>query len=365
MRLYLNGRFLSQVTTGVQRMAREFTRALDRMIADGTLGDVEASLLVQPDACFGDLAPTTIRVQEIGGARGHAWEQAVLPLHVRDGTLLNLGNTAPILSLGRSIHVAVVLHDLSYRIMPQAYRWPYRATHRMLDTLLTRRIDTIVTVSESERNTIVDHYPYAADRIVVAQNGSWMADELDEVLISPQRSQPYGLYVGSLSQRKNVGGVLATAITLARKRGLRFKLVGVGNAILSTIATDIPDDVRHLIDFCGQVDDQASLKTLYSEASFLLFPSFYEASALPPMEAMAQSCPVVVSNIPSLRERCGDAAIYCDPHDSASIEAAVYRVLDSGNLRDTLVRKGRMRAQHYTWRAQARTIMAALRNRTS
>lgn len=364
MQLFLNGRFLSQVTTGVQRMAREFTRALDTLIADGTFGDIDATLLVQSNARFGDLAPGAIRIKEVGGATGHMWEQFLLPHHVSGGALLNLGNTVPIVSLVRPGQVAVVLHDLSYRIHPKAYRRRYRIAHGAMDGLLARKVDLIVTVSQSERETIGRLYPHAADRIVVAQNGSWMADQLEPVAARAQDQQRHGLYVGSLSLRKNVEGVLATAISLARKRGLRFKMVGESNAILNEIATHIPDDLRHLIEFCGQVEDQASLKALYRSASFLLFPSFYEASALPPMEAMAQRCPVIVSNISSLVERCGNAALYCDPHDLSSMSDAACRVLDDETLRHTLIRRGEERASSYTWRAQAKTIVAALRERS-
>lgn len=364
MRLFLNGRFLSQVTTGVQRMAREFTRALDTLIADGTFGDIDATLLVQSNARLGDLALKAIRIKEVRGATGHIWEQFLLPLHVSGGTLLNLGNTVPIVSLVRPGHVAVVLHDLSYRIYPKAYRRRYRVAHGVMDCMMSRKVDPIITVSQSEREMIGRLYPHAVDRIVVAQNGSWMADQLEPVAVRGQDRERHGLYVGSLSLRKNVEGVLATAITLARQRGLRFKMVGESNSILNEIATHIPDDLRHLIEFCGQVEDQTSLKALYRGASFLLFPSFYEASALPPMEAMAQRCPVIVSTTPSLVERCGDAALYCDPDDLSSINAAACRMLDDKILRETLIKRGEERARHYTWRAQAKVIVAALRERS-
>ena len=363
MRLFLNGRFLSQVTTGVQRMAREFTRALDTLIADGTYRDIDATLLVQSNARFGDLSLKSVKVQEISGATGHLWEQCLLPLHTSGGILLNLGNTVPLASLVRPGRVAVVLHDLSYRVFPQAYRRRYRMSHGLMDAILARTVDPIITVSESERHTIERLYPHAANRIVVAQNGSWIGDRLEPLAPPTKTVAPYGLYVGSLSRRKNVDGVLATAISLARQRGLCFKLVGESNAILNDINTAIPSDLRHMIEFCGQVEDQTMLKSLYRDAQFLLFPSFYEASALPPMEAMTQRCPVIASRIPSLVERCQDAAFYCDPNDEASIEAAACRVLDDETLRQDLIRRGEDRAQHYTWRAQAETIVDALRDR--
>jgi glycosyltransferase involved in cell wall biosynthesis len=82
----------------------------------------------------------------------------------------------------------------------------------------------------------------------------------------------------------------------------------------------------------------------------LVFPSFYEASSLPPIEAMACGCPVVASSIPSLRERCGDAAIYCDPAAPLEIADAVYRIIVDEELKEDLREKGLERAALYDWK---------------
>ena len=100
--------------------------------------------------------------------------------------------------------------------------------------------------------------------------------------------------------------------------------------------------------FAGKLSD-AALEAHYDAASVLLFPSFHEASGLPPVEAMAHGCPVVVSEIPALRERCGDAALYCDPHDVATMVAQVGRILDDTDLAADLADRGRERAAAFTW----------------
>lgn len=357
LRIAINGRFLSQRITGVQRMAREFVRALDGLIEDGTLGGVEARLLVQDDAALGDLAPRVIPVEVLPGAHGHLWEQWVLPRRVGDGWLLNLGNTAPVLSLMGKRPVAVVLHDISYRLFPDAYRLRYRLAHRLLNMMLARRADPLITVAEAERETIRRYHPAAADRIMVAQNGGWPGDA--EMPPRPGK-RGYGLYVGSLSRRKNMEGVIATATALARERGLPFLLVGASNPILTAIQEELPADVRALVRWLGPVEDLAALRALYRDAAFLLFPSFYEASALPPMEAMAQGCPVIASRIPSLEERCGNAALYCDPADIGSMRAAARRILDEPGLADALAARGAAHARRFTWRSQALEIVSAL-----
>lgn len=362
LQLAINGRFLSQDTTGVQRMAREFTRALDRLIAGGHFPDLDVRLLVQSNADLSDLQLTAVNIEVLGGWRGHAWEQFVLPRHIRDAWLLNLGNTAPIISLLARKTVAVVVHDLSYRIFPGAYRPLYRLGHRLMDKVLMHSARLIFTVAETERAMIAGLYPAALSRIVVAQNGGWR----DDAVARPENPRPrpaggYGLYVGSFSRRKNVKVVIETAVALARSRGLRFKIVGASSPILQDIHMNLPADVRPLIELCGQVEDVAELEALYRGALFLLFPSFYEASALPPIEAMAQGCPVIVSDIPSLRERCRDAALYCDPYDPAAVLAATVSLLDQPELASDLVARGLNLAGRCSWRNQAISMITTIR----
>jgi glycosyltransferase involved in cell wall biosynthesis len=122
----------------------------------------------------------------------------------------------------------------------------------------------------------------------------------------------------------------------------------------------VPETIRERVTWLGQVDDPARLAAAYRGARCLVFPSFYEASPLPPTEAMAHGCPVVAAEIPSLRERCGDAALYCDPHDRAAIARAVERVLDDAALAADLRRRGAARAATFTWAACAERTLAVL-----
>lgn len=364
-RIAINGRFLDQRITGVQRMAREFTRALDRLLAEGHFPDLDVRLLVQPDAPASDLGLTAIEVESVGKHRGHLWEQFALPRRSRGGWLLNLGNTAPVLSLLARAPVAVVIHDISYRVHPFAYRLLYRIGHRILDTVIMRRARVIFTVSATERKMISSFYPAAAPRICAIQNGGAPDDASPVKSLDPSLpTDRYGLYVGSLSRRKNVYVVLEAAVALARSRGLKFKIVGAPSRILHNISLSIPADVREAIEFCGQVEDVKELGSLYGGAAFLLFPSLYEASALPPIEAMASGCPVIASGIEALRERCGDAAAYCDPNDRDQIEKIATRLLDDPAYRNMLIDRGIRKAAEYSWRGQAIMLVEELLRRS-
>jgi len=366
--IVINGRFLMQPVTGVQRVARELTRALDRLVAEADL-PVRLRLVCEPEARLDELALQVTTVERAAGGwsgrlGGHAWEQLVLPRRVRGGHLLCLGNTAPLAALHARHPTTVMIHDLSYRQFPGAYRLHYRLGHRFMLPSLLRRARMILTVSERKKAMLAALRPEARGRIRVAQNGGWgspvdrAADQAGEAL--PAGAAPalgYMLYVGSLSRRKNIHGVLAAAVRLAREDQRATLIVGGGSDILAPIAGAIPADVAHLVRFTDPVTELAALGRLYRDAGCLLVPSFYEASPLPPIEAMHFGCPVVVSAIPAMTERCGTAAVYCDPHDVDDMVAAVRRVLADPA---PLAAKGRLHAAHWTWRDQAARVLEAV-----
>jgi glycosyltransferase involved in cell wall biosynthesis len=360
--LVINGRFLSQRATGVQRVAREVTGAIDRLLDEGRYPGVRARLVVQADADPAPLGLRRIEVEVARGAQGHAWEQAILPRRLRGGILLCLGNSAPLATLLSARPPAVVLHDQAYQRFPADYSRAYRWAHRVIEAGVIARAGPLLLVSESEREALGARYRVAAARAVVAPNGSWVADDVPARAPRHIPSAPrYGLFIGRPNMRKNIAGVLSTAIGLARERAQPFRFAGPG---ADDLAVQIPADVRGLIRLDGYVADSA-LPALYAGAAYLLYPSFYEASGLPPSEAMTFGCPVVAADLPVLRERCGDAAEYCDPACRNSIRAAVLAILDVPGHAAALTDKGYARAASLTWRHQAEIIIEALLSRES
>jgi glycosyltransferase involved in cell wall biosynthesis len=359
--LVINGRFLSQRATGVQRVAGEFTRALDRLLDEGLFPSLRVRLVAQEDADPAPLRLRHIRFETAPGGGGHLWEQRILPRHVRGGTLLCLGNSAPVLSLLGPDPVGVMLHDQAHLLFPGDYSFGYRLFHRVTEALILRRANPLFLVSEAERDAMEQREPGKLGYAVVAPNGSWIDDApvaLPSAAGRMSAPRGYGLFIGSLNERKNIKGVLATAIRLARERGHRFRFAGPPPTE-AWIAEHVPAELRSLIQFTGYVADE-ELPTLYANAAYLLYPSFYEASGLPPSEAMTFGCPVVVSDLPVMRERCGTAALYCDPYDVSSIHAAVVQLLDQPEQGVTLSRNGLERARRFSWRRQALTIVEAL-----
>ena len=359
MEIVINGRFLTQRITGVQRYARELVQALDGILE--TRPETKVTI-VSPRLAETPPVWRNIELREVGYLHGHAWEQLELPWHSRGKTLFCPGNTAPVISLLGFQSVIVTVHDLSYKYFPEAYHPAFRLWYGFLVPLVLRRARAVITVSETERRAIIAHYPLAEPRLCAIANGG-LPTGLSIAPPEPaDHSGNYILYVGSMSKRKNFPRMFEAAAQLARKRGFHFVFVGGTSKSLVTSLPKPPDDIASRITFAGAEDSPAALMSYYRRAACLLFPSLYESSGLPPVEAMACGCPVIASDIPALRERCGDAAIYCDPYDTDSIAAAVERVMDDAELRARLRTLGQRQAANYSWEHCARQTLDVIVN---
>jgi glycosyltransferase involved in cell wall biosynthesis len=363
MILHIDGRFYAQPTTGVQRYGQQLLAVLDALVAQGgPPPPIERIVLHTPSPAHWTI-PTfhAIGIRSYGIWHGHAWEQLELPRHARGGVLFCPGNVAPVASLVGPTPVVVTVHSLAFKHCAAAYSRRFRVWYNCITPLVMRRAARVVTVSESERVNIIRTYPAASDRVVAIQNGSTPVNPARAFGPAPARA-PYILYVGSLSAGKNYSGMMAAFAELAGKRpDLRLVVAGGTAAAFAPVNSILDPAIRDRVVFLGQVDDDV-LADAYHHATCLAFPSLYEASPLPPTEAMAHGCPVVAADIPALRERCGDAALYCDSREPASIAPAIARILDDSALADHLRAAGARRAASFTWQACGESTLRVLRD---
>ena len=357
MKVAINGRFLSQRVTGVQRHAGQLVRALDRRLQyePGAGPRLDVTLFAPPDAvCDLDLAH--IRARRVGRLRGQAWEQLELPRHARGNLLLNLANTAPILFR----HQIVTIHDASVFAVPDAYSPAFRHFYRWLQPHLAQQAERVLTDSEFSRAELVRWMGAAEERVTVVPCGHEhvLAVPADRTIFTRHRLgiRPYVLAVSSLARHKNLAAVLAAA-HLLRDHGWDFVAAGPVNP---RIFEPVPAGVAAPLSQLGYVTD-AELRALYEGAACFVYPSRYEGFGLPPLEAMACGCPVIVSGSASLPEVCGDAALYVDPDDPEELAAAIRRVLCEDGLADQLRRRSREQVKRWTWEGAADKALVAIR----
>lgn len=349
--VYINGRFLTQPLSGVQRYAEEIVRALDALAGEGRLPH-RYVLLTPPGAR--DLALRHIAVRVVGKRGGHMWDQVDYARAARVGVALCLAMTGPVL-LRRQV---VVIHDAAVQRHPEHFSKPYVAAHSLLDRLLAKRA-TIATVSEFSRRELAEVLPVAESDIVVAPNG---AEHLkiapDTTVVERLGLTPggYFLTLGNLTRNKNLAVALRA---IARLAPGTTKLVAVGRMERSVFGSaGLPEPSPDVL-LPGRLDD-AEVAGLMGGARALIFPSIYEGFGIPPLEAFANSCPVLASTAPAVQEVCGPAADYFEPHDDERL-AALMRMLidDDGTIRADRVAKGAERVALYSWRDSAAILAQA------
>jgi glycosyltransferase involved in cell wall biosynthesis len=350
--VFVNGKFLAQRTTGVQRVALALLTAID---ADPSLPAERFVVLAPPQAREPGLR--RIAWRRVGAAKLplHLWEQALLPWAARGGLLLSLAGSAPWFS-GRC---AAMLHDAALWDVPEAYTAGFQIWYRALFQRLAGRADPLFTVSAFSGRRLSQ--VLGRGHITVLRNG---ADHLDGVEPRPQVLQRLGLHgrrylltVGSRSPAKNLP--LLAAAYARSGLGPGVPLICVGGASAGVFASAPPQDTPPGWTDVGVVDD-GELKALYGAALALLVPSRHEGFCLPAAEALHAGCAVVASRAAALPELFGDDVAAWPVDDAAAWAPALRRLVDDEAWRTALVASGRRSLGDARWAGTARQLVAAV-----
>ena len=361
--IYINGRFLQQPATGVQRYARELLKTWDRMLVSGEIDqqDIEFHVLAPRGPIDVPRLERTV-IRQVGRLRGHLWTQIELPFFARGGLLFSPGNIHPFVSLGR-LNGVVTVHDLAYATHPESYSRAFRLLCSLLVPAALRHADAVIAVSDTERANILARHPSVRGRIYTVHHGAprWNSTGV-AVTESPEplRARPFVLWVGTLIARKNPQGAIDAVSLVNRQTPLDLVVVGASENGLHGAALRIPPELRDRIHFLGRVAGFSRLRRLYETSVALVFPSFCEGFGIPPLEAMQLGCPVVVSDIPALREVCADAALYFNPRQPQEIAEKICTLMSDTALCHELRWRGRLRASLFTWDECARQTLAVL-----
>lgn len=337
--IVINARFLTQKLTGVQRFALEITKKLMNLKND--------VILVSPKNILNKRGARDLNVQTYGWLTGHLWEQFELPIFLKkhgNPLLLDFANTAP-LSYENMI---VTIHDLAVFRYPQGFSWIFQKYYRLLLPRIAKKSRKILTVSNFSKREITEILRIKPEKIEVIYNAV-----STEIVCNNANSkrEKFILTVSSLDPRKNLSKLIEAFKNIKLKE---YKLIiaGAKSSVFKSI--DAPENFER-IEFLGHVGDK-KLSELYSKASLFVYPSLYEGFGIPPLEAMNCGCPVVVSDIPSHREVCGEAALYVNPHDTEDIKRGIERVLTDHSLWQKLSRRGFERVEFFSWQKSAEKI---------
>ena len=262
-------------------------------------------------------------------------------------------------SKGKSI---VILHD----VIPFTEIDTPKATYKRklvlklmkhMMSYAANKADTVITVSEFSKNDIIKYTGCRGDNIHVMplgvekfENDTEMAAKVRQKYSLPEK---YIIYIGGLSERKNLRRLLLAFDTLVNTSRIddtyHIAIVGNKEKVISLVASlDLSKETKDRIVIPGFVDEEEK-GHLYHMATYSIYPSLYEGFGLPVIEAMSAGTPVITSNVTSMPEASGGAALLCDPYSVEDIADKMELLANDEILQKKLIEKGYERADALTW----------------
>ena len=275
---------------------------------------------------------------------------------------------AHVLPLVHPRRSVVTVHDLGYLYHPEAHTRTQNLYLRWSTRYNARAAAHLLADSEATRRDLVRRYGVPPEKITVAYPGydERLAPVTDPAALAAVRARygltgPYLLYLGTLHPRKNLSRLIQAFYNL-QPATCNLQLVLAGKK--GWLYDDIFAQVRALglterVIFTGYVPDD-DLPALLSGALAFVYPSLYEGFGFPVLEAMACGAPVVCSNVSSLPEVAGDAALLVDPLDTAALAAALARLVGDEGLRRELRERGFRQVRKFSWRRCAGQVLGVL-----
>ncbi|AMR33973.1 hypothetical protein A0256_22255 [Mucilaginibacter sp. PAMC 26640] len=269
----------------------------------------------------------------------------------------------------RKLFKIAYIHDMLFLDYPQYYtKTEVRYFNNMKSS--ASKANLIITISESEKKRMVEHFVARKKTIAVVYHGisekfKPLADypeaQADITTIKYHLPEKYLLFVGRVNIRKNLF-TLIKAMCYLNDTSIKLMVVGEESALTAKLLGLIQSyHLKNRVVFTGHVPE-ADLYLIYANATVFCFPSYAEGFGLPPLEAMQCGVPVVVAERTAMPEVCGNAAIYVNPDDPSDIAAKINLLLNDQCYYTEKVTAGIAHSKNFTWNKAAGEIFALVKN---
>lgn len=320
--------------------------------------DVEVTVITdRPDAFAGRTVDLPMR----GGADRLRWQHWALPKALRRISPDLYHDTKNALPRGCPVPAVATVHDLAYYRCPETFGFWSRTFLRRATSAAVRGARRVIVPSQSTAADVASIYPGAADRTRVVLHGideHRPSDESTRAAVLEQRGikQPFVLHVGTIQARKNVDLVVRAVRQLDGP--WRVVLAGRRGWLADAAFAEIEADETAL--WLGEVTDE-ELGVLYDTATAFVSPSAYEGFGFTVADALAAGLPCVISDVSSLPEVCGDAAVKVEHLTEEGVAAALRDLLGNRERLQSLAEAGRRRAAEFSWARCAEQTAAVYR----
>ncbi len=358
MRIAIDARLVSYIQGGISQYA---LRLLHAMAALNT-GD-EITVLESRKAGPEQIWPATLRRSRLATPPHHHREQIALPMELLRFSIDVLHSPDFIPPFRRRCRSVITVHDLAFLRFPDLLTRESASYYGQIARAV-ESADQVIAVSHSTKRDLLELLSVDPEKITVVHSGvspecrPLEAAELEAWRQELELPDRFILFVGTMEPRKNLPTLLRAFARVWKAH--RVPLVVVGgqgwlNQELYRVREELGlgDEVR----FVGSVE-ASRLVYYYNCAACLVLPSLYEGFGHPVLEAMACGTPVIASNVSSLPEIVGEAALLVAPDDVEGLAAAMGRLLADGGLRQRLIGLGLRRASLFSWEKTARETMA-------
>ena len=268
-------------------------------------------------------------------------------------------------SLRTDIPTLLVIHDLAFEHFPAQIPFLPRRFLQYFSPKYAQKAAHIATVSEYSKQDLVKRYGISPSKITVTPNATSpifqpIADRGKKTKIQQQyaNGQPYFLFVGAIHPRKNLANLLSAFDAFKKQSSSKTKLLIAGRkAWNSHRALKVYEkmEFQEEVIFLGRLELSALIEVI-GAARGLTFPSVFEGFGLPILEAMHCDIPVITSNVSSMPEVAGEAALLVNPHKVESILEALILMDSQNELRQSLIEKGRTQRLKYSWEKSADSL---------
>jgi glycosyltransferase involved in cell wall biosynthesis len=261
------------------------------------------------------------------------------------------------------------VHDIGFALFPQFTKPNNRKMLVKYIPLWIKRTAIVATLSQSSKREIQKQYELPAEKITVIPCGVDLKEyyrrpqaEIDRVKKKYGVEGDYLFFLSNIEPRKNLGTLIEAYKSLPARSTEQYGLLVVGSEgwlnedILKQIKIAQAEGFR--ITHPAVYVPDSDLPALHSGATALVQPSFHEGFGISPLQAMACGTPVIISDIPSLRELVGQAGVYIDPSNAENLSLNIQKVIGDKELRRVLGEKGLKRAEQFNWSSAADLLLA-------
>ncbi len=259
------------------------------------------------------------------------------------------------LSLRTKVSTVLVVHDIAFVHFKDGDKWINKVYYRYFMPRFLKKAHHILTVSEFTKQDIVEHFKIEKDKITVCYNGCREGFYPNQIL---DFKSDYFIYMGAVHPRKNVHHLIEAFDIFKKQHNSPLKLMICGRFAWQTGAVKSAYDAAEYksdIIFKGYVTDEEAV-SLMQNALGLVYVSNFEGFGIPLLEAMHCDIPIVTSNISSMPEVVGDAAILVNPESVEEIAGALSKLAFNDGLRQVLIEKGRIQRTKFSWEKTAQVL---------